>query len=281
MGYTTAPQGDILSVRMEGVAAGWEQWFFLSSDWHWDNPHCDRVTLKRHLDQAVARKAGIFLFGDALCVMQGKYDPRASKAAVRPEHRVNNYLDVVVDDLAAWLRPYAPQVAVIAPGNHETNIEKRHETDLIGRIAKQLGVQSGGYAGFVRFMFNPSGRGQRTSKLLFYTHGSGGGAPVTKGVIDTNRKAVWLPDADIVYRGHNHHSWVVPVTRMRVSAAGKQFTDEQLHLDGGTYKQEFDLRGGYAIEKGFAPVSVGGIWLRFFWDNAKHGSVGMEATLAR
>ena len=263
---------------MAGVSTGWEQWFLLTSDWHWDNPHCDRVTLKRHLELAAERRAGVFCFGDLFCAMQGKWDKRASKESVRPEHNVNNYLDSLVDTAGDWLAPYVDGIVGIGPGNHETAIEKHNETNLTQRLTQRLNVPRLGYAGFVRFMFDT---GKHTSRVLFYTHGSGGAAPVTKGVIDTARKAVWLPDAEIVYRGHNHHSWVVPQTRLRVTNAGVQYTDEQLHIDGGTYKQEFDLRGGYAIEKGFSPVSVGGVWLRFFYDPSKLGRIGMEAVLAR
>ena len=34
--------GDVLTVTMAGMSSGWEQWFLLISDAHWDNPHCDR-----------------------------------------------------------------------------------------------------------------------------------------------------------------------------------------------------------------------------------------------
>jgi hypothetical protein len=279
--YTVKVQQDVLTVRMTGVAVGWEQWFLLTSDHHWDNPKCDRLTLRRHFDMAVARRAGVFVFGDLFCSMQGRYDKRADKSSVRPEHQVNNYLDALVDTAAAWFAPYRDAFVAIGPGNHETAIERHTETNLTQRLTQRLDVPMVGYAGFVRFMFQREPEGNRTSRLLFYTHGSGGNAPVTKGVIDSARKAEMIPDADIVYRGHNHNSWIVPRARQRVTDGGKKYIDEQLHLDGGTYKQDFDLAGGYAIEKGFAPVAVGGIWLRFYHDSTKMGNVGMEAVLAR
>ncbi|NBW21525.1 MAG: hypothetical protein EBR82_77560 [Caulobacteraceae bacterium] len=64
--------------------------FFLLSDLHWDNPHCDRELLKKHLDAAVKRDAGVFIFGDLFCAMQGKYDPRGNKEGIRPEHSLSN-----------------------------------------------------------------------------------------------------------------------------------------------------------------------------------------------
>ena len=41
--------------------------------------------------------------GDVLCLMQGRYDPRGSKASVRPEHQVDNYLDAVISTAAEFL----------------------------------------------------------------------------------------------------------------------------------------------------------------------------------
>ena len=73
------------------------QRFLLLSDLHWDNPLCDRALLKKHLEQAKAAEAPILVFGDLFCAMQGKYDPRSSKASLRPEHQVPNYLDALVD----------------------------------------------------------------------------------------------------------------------------------------------------------------------------------------
>jgi len=35
----------------------WEQWFLLSSDRHWDNPHSDWELQKKHLDLARKRNA--------------------------------------------------------------------------------------------------------------------------------------------------------------------------------------------------------------------------------
>lgn len=52
--------------------------------------------------------------------------------------------------------------------------------------------------------------------------------------------------------------------------------DQQEHLQLSTYKQEFDLRGGYHIEKGRPPKPLGGTWLRFYYDSKARGNVGHE-----
>lgn len=277
--YTTAFADDVLTVRMD-IQEGWEQWFLLQSDEHWDNPHCDRVMHRRHHEQAKARNAGIFKFGDLFCAMQGKYDPRASKDSIRPEHQTVNYLDALVDTAADYFAPYAANIAIVAPGNHETAILKRLETNLTQRLCNKLGVPAGGYSGFVRFLFS-RGDGGRSSHSLYWHHGYGGGGPVTKGTIQTNRRGVWLPDPTFIVSGHIHEEWVLTQPRLRLAQNGKTYLDEQVHICLPTYKQEFDMRGGYHVENGRPPKPLGGAWLRFFWDGNQRGYVGYELTRAK
>lgn len=233
--------------------------FFLLSDLHWDNPHCDRELLKKHLDAAVKRDAGVFIFGDLFCAMQGKYDPRGNKEGIRPEHNVANYLDAIIDDCASFFQPYRKHLLMVTPGNHETSILKRAETDLIGRFASAVGCQAGAYAGWVIL------RSERNTKkylntLLSYHHGYGGGGPVTKDVIQASRKAVYLPDADIVVSGHTHDRNIFPIQRTHLNQNnGKQTLREQLHIKLGTYKDEYTAGSGWAIERGMPPKSLGGV----------------------
>lgn len=132
---------------------------------------------------------------------------------------------------------------LIADGNHDTIILKRHETDLMERLHALLReggnavVHRGGFSGWVRFMF--SYRSERKSLKLAYHHGYGGDAPVTKGTIQTNRMAVYLPDADFVCTGHTHNEWQFPIARLRLSDSGRVYHDEQLHLELPSYKDEY------------------------------------------
>lgn len=278
--YTATFADDVLTVRME-IQEGWEQWFLLQSDEHWDNPHCDRAMHRRHHEQAKQRRAGIFKFGDFFCAMQGKWDKRSDKTALRPEHQQGNYFDALVDTATDYLKPYATSIALICPGNHETAILKHHETDLTRRLCNKLGVQSGGYSGFIRFLFS-RGDGGRSSHSLYWHHGSGSGsAAVTKGVIQSNRRAVWLPDPTFVVSGHIHEEWLLTQPRLRLGQSGKTYLDEQVHVQLQTYKQEFTLAGGFHVEQGRPPKPLGGVWLRFFWDASQRGYVAHELTRAK
>jgi hypothetical protein len=259
---------NVVTIRYPAVAKGFEAWVLLRSDVHHDNPHSDRRMEKRHLELAKERNAWVIDNGDLFCAMQGKYDKRASKDTVRPEHQRSDYLDALVGTAAEFYRPYANHFAVLGRGNHETAIRGRHETDLTDRLAERLRaygspVVASGYGGWVVFRFMSNGW-QKTIRLHHF-HGSGGGGPVTRGVITTNRMAVYTPDAEIVLTGHTHDEWTVPIRRQRISAAGVPYQDEQLHVRVPGYKDEFGAgEGGWWVETGKAPRPRGAAWLRFW-----------------
>lgn len=261
------PHRNVATVRMEG-AAGDEFKFLLRSDAHHDNPKCDQKLEKRHLQEAVDANAGIIDAGDLFCAMQGKYDKRADKSSLRPEHQTATYLDALVDTAAEFYAPFAKNIIVLGRGNHETAIRKIHETDLTDRLRAELNktganVQAGGYGGWVRFMFTMH-QTKRYSRILHYFHGTGGGGPVTRGVIQTNRLAVFNPDADIVLTGHTHDEWVLPIRRQRISQNGDPFHDEQIHVRTPGYKNAWeDGYEGWEVERMLGPKPIGAAWLTF------------------
>jgi hypothetical protein len=266
---------NVCTVDIDVDGPRWEAWFLLRSDAHHDNPKCDQTLERKHLVQAVDRDAGIIDAGDLFCAMQGKFDKRADKSAVRPEHNNNHYLDSLVDTAAEFYKPFASHFLVAGLGNHETAISKRCETNLTERMVtllnqslkeggKQHRVQAGGYGGWIRFHFRIN-KTQRDSRTLYEFHGTGGGGPVTRGVIQTNRMAVFNPDADIILSGHTHDQWIVPIQRHRISDLGIPYQDEQIHVRTPGYKDAWrDGHGGWEVEKMLGPKPLGAAWLRFY-----------------
>lgn len=267
---------NVFSVIMQAkpTPSKWEQWFLLTSDRHWDNPKSNHEMQIKHLKEARERQAGVIDCGDWFCAMQGKYDPRSNKADLRPEHQVPEYLDALVNTSCDFFEPYADQIIMVARGNHEANILKRQETDLIERMTEQLRfrtgykIHSGGYSGFIRFkLHDKGGKTVGRTLLLHYSHGAGGGGPVTKGVIKTNRKAVYLPDPHIVISGHIHESWKLDLVRLRLGR-NKTYHDVQTHICIPTYKEEFkDGFDGWHVEREAPPKPVGACWLRLFFQD--------------
>ena len=258
----------------------WEQWVLLRSDVHHDNPKCDQTLERKHLDEALAVNAPVIDNGDLFCAMQGRWDKRADKSALRPEHQGSNYFDLLVDTAYEYYKPYKDIFAVMGRGNHETAITKAHETDLTDRLAGRLRAHSGiteasGYGGWVIFRFRV-GEGSRSAKdsiTLYHFHGTGGGGPVTRGTIQTNRIAVMTPDPEIVLTGHTHDEWSLTIPRQRLSTHGNVYHDEQLHIRCPGYKDAWgDGNHGWEVERMLGPKSLGSHWLRFYWDN-KHDRV--------
>lgn len=138
-------------------------------------------------------------------------------------------------------------------------------------LTKQDGsqVNASGYGGWVRFQFWHSNRCMHTVWLYHY-HGTGGGGPVTRGTIQTNRIAVFTPDADIVLTGHTHDEWIMPIRRQRISDHGKVYHDEQLHIRAPGYKDAWDDgHAGWEIERMLGPKPIGSMWLYMQWHDGK------------
>jgi hypothetical protein len=278
-------RGNVLSLYFDEIAQGWEQWVLLSADRHHDNVYCNRDLERKHLEQAKQRQAGILDFGDLFCAMQGKYDPRSNMDDIRPEDVGQDYLDRIVTHAAEDYGSYARHWWMLGRGNHETNIRKRHGMDLTSNLVHRLNADYGaacsvgGFGGWVRFLFTIHGT-KRQSYALKYHHGAGGGGPVTRGVIQTNRQAVYLPDADIVVNGHTHDSWYVPIARERLSNRGVIYQDLIRFIRVPGYKNEYnDGSKGYHIEKWGPPKPQGAAWLRFYCE-AHESRIEVEVTQA-
>lgn len=245
---------------------GKDRYLLFISDVHLDSVHCDRAKLKEHLDLAMERNALVFIFGDLLDLMQGKYDPRSNKADLNPKYNSAKYIDEVIKDVVEFLTPYKSILAFYSPGNHETSVEKRIEYGIVDKICSQLEMSQGNYSGYIycRFFSNFE-EGAKYPLIIGYHHGYGGGGPVTRDVIQTNRKAVYLPDCNVIISGHTHDRWIVPITRNRIGRYGEKI-DQQWHIKTGTYQNAPINFNGYAVEKGLSPKAGAGIWMKYTID---------------
>ena len=245
------------------------QEFLLISDLHWDNPHCDRGLLKNHLDEAVKRNAAIILNGDTYCCMGGKYDRRADKSLIRPEHNTDRYFDAIVDTSVEWFAPYAKNILLIGYGNHETAIIKHGETDLLQRFASTLNyatgsaVQVGGYGGTIDIrVLHDTIRG--VNFVVHYFHGHSGGGAVSRGVIHDQRLLAGTEGYDLTWMGHVHELYYHQNMIHRYDRSTKTLIQKPIHqLRTATYKEEWD--GGYMgfhTERGRGPKPLGGYWMK-------------------
>jgi len=265
---------------------GMEQWCLLISDVHFDSTLCDRNLLKKHLDMAKERNAFVLDNGDFFDAMQGKFDKRSTKAELRPEYtsKERPYLEHILVDAAKFLEPYGPNLAVFGMGNHETGVLGRHEFNLTQSLVERLkqggapNVHMGGYTGFIKFSVF-CGTTQKSIRL-HYDHGAGGGSPVTKGVIQTARRAAYISDCDICWYAHTHNSWIVDIARIRLNIHNQVEHLRQTHVKSPGYKNAYaDGWGGWDVERGHNPKTLGGMWIRFY--SPSHKQVEMDFIMTR
>lgn len=262
------------------VKAGWEQWILFCSDVHVDSSKHDTELFTAHLKEAQKKDAHIYIWGDYFDLMQGKYDPRSTKhefgEAIYEKVRKHGipYIDAVVEHGVDILKPYAKQLRVIGSGNHETNIRKRLETDVLDQLVAFLrreGAQDcfkGGYGGYVKWLFDHEKGGQRNSLTTRYHHGSQGGAR-TFGTLRVQTDMAQWPSADIYATGHIHHKWYVPQVVEILKKSNQMEEVPRYHICCGSYKNDInDGVGGWAVERGYARTKRGSWWIRLYYDSS-------------
>ena len=239
---------------------------YLLTDLHWDSAHCQRDVLKRHLEQAKQENALILMAGDIYDVMQGKWDPRRDQSVLRPEHRGNRYLDSILETSVEWFAPYAPWIALMSPGIHETSVQSRNDPDLIQRLADGLRPHGfrgavGQYWGFVLVMCEFLATS--LSKRIHYHHGYGGGGEITRGLIDNSRTRRQYEGADVYVSGHIHRRNADENNPIRLTPRGNIEIVQQYFLRCASYKLEHG--DGWHVSKGRAARPIGGWAVDLTW----------------
>ena len=266
--FETKSKGPVTFVTFDNMTAGDTAWICLMSDNHFDHPNSREDLEKKHLDLAKERGAAILIFGDLFDAMQGRDDPRRLNSLLKEVYKADNYFDVLVDEAEKRYSPYAENLCLIAKGNHEQKVLEKINTDLTQRLVGVLRringakVHAGESGGWVRFIFNIQSTVRRSLDLKYQHSGGGGNAPVTKGMIDTNRQAVWLGRADIVVNGHNHQNYVTAIKREELNQQGNQIFPLMWFIRTASYLDGFNTgQHGYKFESG--PLPQGCVWMEF------------------
>jgi predicted phosphodiesterase len=241
-------------------------------DMHLDNPKANRPALKRVLQDAVDNQSAIVILGDVFDAMQNAGDRRGSKTDLLARYTGrDDYLTALVEDVASFLAPYAQNIVLLLQGNHESSVSKHHGIHLEQALAyelRKLGspVVTPGYQTYCafKFAFNSDADKADTTVPFWVTHGSGGGGPVTRGVIQAQRRAVTYPDARFVVSGHVHNSYFVAHEQHRLAPSLQTFDTEQEHYVVGAWKNEHAAGSGWWVERGGNP-RLPAAWRAQFW----------------
>lgn len=185
---------------------------------------------------------------------------------------LNASLDIAVEEL----EPVVKYIDMIGSGNHEDAVAKYHGLDitqlLVHRLNKECGgnVKYGGKTGFISYSFRNRGKGSTNRVVIYYHHGAGGSAPVSRGLINFARTREFI-DSDVIWHGHRHNR-VVDATplRMRCPVSGSgPLTTQQVCVQSGGYlittsdqtPEEAMVHGrirNYAEDKELPPQGRGG-----------------------
>jgi predicted phosphodiesterase len=260
----------ITRIDLQDFRVGWKQHILFLSDIHLDSPFCDRKLLKKHLDEAVDKNAIILINGDLFDSMQGRNDPRRSYKELKESLKGIDYFDRVLDDAVEFFRPYFAELALIGYGNHEYSIVHFNGTDLVQRFVgamRGLGSQIvvGGYGGGIRIAaYNDNMTTPKDSLRIYYNHGSGGEAPVTKGMIQTNRQAAYIQNANVIWNGHNHQEYISNQSFISMTNKDKFEQGIVTFIRTPGYKNEYgDLShgfNGFAASRMMSPTPRGCAW---------------------
>ena len=237
----------------------------LLSDIHWDNPKCDRVLLKNHLDMALDKGMRILINGDTICGMTGKNDRRGSKAQIRKEFLRDDHWNSICEGAIEFFKPYAHLIDVIGYGNHEISLRENLEIDVLKFIVNGLNqidganIQLGGYGGWCVYSFKRQNGQGRCSFRIKYYHGTGGGGASTRGVPQFMAMKSMVEGADLIWMGHIHESTEVIYSVERISSMHNIYLKDVTMVRTSTYKEEYNEgKGGWHVQTGKPPKSLGG-----------------------
>ncbi|MHA1883389.1 MAG: hypothetical protein ACTSUO_10140 [Candidatus Thorarchaeota archaeon] len=251
-----------------------EWYILLASDLHFGHKRFDKALFQEQFNKALELNAQILINGDVFdSIILGDKRYTVSGDVFHQDSLITEVLQMAYE----LLKPYAHLIRVIGLGNHETAFLARNGQDLIHMLLgyfaarDKLRIAAGGYTGFVRVPATYHGSGAMRKIDIFYNHGQGSSAEVTKGLIDLQRRGDII--ADIVWLGHKHTRVAVSLDPLiYVNARGKVVVRTRLGVITGSYlkilRPEYDIdTHGYQLdyqeERMRVPSASGGIFLKF------------------
>ena len=182
----------------------------LFSDIHFDSPDCDRETLKKHLDFCLKDNRYILFNGDTFdAILLGD----RKRATAHHITNTDNQLNVKLNEMYEFLKPYQQNILFMGRGNHEESVMKYNGLDILEMLTTMLNMGQehkilyGNYANFLRFTFKEKSNRREYHYDIYAHHGAGGSAPATKGMLDFGALAKGI-NADLIWLGHKHNALI-------------------------------------------------------------------------
>jgi len=267
---------------------------FALSDIHLESPYHQRDRLIDDLEDAKAHKARILIGGDIWSHILPTDKKRYT--ASQQIKKVDALVDYAVDLAFDVFLPYVDYIDLLCEGNHEANVIKYHHTDPVNNLRAKLQskrdpslphIRHGGYSGFIDFCFN-DGKHHCGRDVWYYHHGKGGGAPVTRGMIDLYRMRAENV-ADVYWTQHKHTNPSDIPTVRRLDNQGNIVEKEILSFhtagyEGSAKQQTYEKRGyktSYGEEKFYHATSTGCAKIVYNVKYGNDGGVKIKKTLIK
>ncbi len=187
---------------------------FLCSDIHLESPEHNRQLFIKEMDYAVKKKADILIGGDVFDMILPGDRKRHTMSRTKYED-TDAILNEALQEAINLFTPYAKNIKVILCGNHDDAVTKYHSIDIVALLIYELNKLPGvhieylGYQGYIRYYYKYKNGNQTHTYDIKASHGTGGGAVVTRGTIGINRQMT-ASIADLYWSGHVHSKVILP-----------------------------------------------------------------------
>lgn len=268
-----------------------EYGIFFASDLHSDDADFNQKRFIQDIERNIEKENRILLGGDNFSLILPKDMKRftGSRAKKKQDRMIDAYVNDAIYGAFELLKPYVDHIDAIGVGNHESSVVKFNGTDAVQFLVMLLNKERNdklppivqlGYKGFITIQVERFDR--LNNVVVWYDHGRGGGAAVTKGMIDMNRTLAAVEGADILWLQHKHVRWAdVGIGRYYPKKNGDPAIRKIIGMITGCYQEEVsndgDYPGGYIInfgeERMTAPQGVGGIGIKIIPYDVKENGV--------
>lgn len=258
-------------------------------DPHLESPHHDRRLFEHDMDAAALRGDCIVLMGDVFDgILPGDRKRYNATHHMDTDAKLNRITQKAFKRLEKW----ADYIDLVLVGNHETAVIKHHNYDPVSMLIAMLNqvksfgsfssglIHHGGYSTFLGIQFvretEDSGRTGSVSQKIYLHHGGGGGAPVTKGMIDAARIKVGnVFDVGVI--GHKHtHIYDGDRYRYMDDYGNIRYVDRDFFVVGGYNAKDMEQDPDELIEDEDGDMISRGYNLDYsdtFYNHANMGSV--------
>lgn len=248
--------------------------YFFCSDIHIGTKGQDVKALERDFKRARELNARIFINGDLFDMIL--HQDRKRYTVSSDKYNSDNNINLAINEAFDFLSEYVDLIEFIGSGNHETSVQKYHNIDVIQQVVWSLNkahgtnIQHGQFSGFIVLKYHWAENGLVRTRKIFYTHGTGGGAEVTKGIINVNRH-MYNKNCDIFWQGHTHSKFVLPSEWiLDVNKKDEIIKRERAAFITGAYVNIFDqydaMKEGFKLNYGEEKMrglqSTGGIFMK-------------------